>query len=55
MVLELRDGSCYPKALAGINVALACVDSAIAVLAFYQVSSVPDLNLFLYIFTHIVL
>ncbi|XP_051128429.1 uncharacterized protein LOC127249576 isoform X2 [Andrographis paniculata] len=36
-MLELRDGSkCYTEAVVGVNVGLACVDGAIAVLAFYQ-------------------
>lgn len=36
-MLELREGSCYPKALVGVNVGLACVDGVIAALAFCQV------------------
>ncbi|XP_052179483.1 tobamovirus multiplication protein 1 [Diospyros lotus] len=35
-MFELRDGSCYPKAVVGVSAALACIDGAISVLAFYQ-------------------
>ncbi|KAG5562054.1 hypothetical protein RHGRI_004936 [Rhododendron griersonianum] len=42
-MMELRYGSCYPKALLGVNVALACIDAAISAFAFYQVRSVPIL------------
>lgn len=38
-MLELRDGSCYPEAVVGVNVGLACVDGVIAFIAFYQVIS----------------
>ncbi|PSS02945.1 Tobamovirus multiplication protein [Actinidia chinensis var. chinensis] len=43
-MFELRDGSCYPKALAGMNVALACIGSAISVLAFYQLIRIQARN-----------
>ncbi|KAK3038712.1 hypothetical protein RJ639_028319, partial [Escallonia herrerae] len=43
-MLELRDGSCYPKALVAVNVALACVDGAIALLAFYQLTRIHSRN-----------
>ncbi|KAL0407484.1 UNVERIFIED_CONTAM: hypothetical protein Slati_4062300 [Sesamum latifolium] len=36
-MLELREGSCYPEAVVGVNVGLACVDAVIAFIAFYQV------------------
>lgn len=36
-MLELRDRSCYPEAVVGVNVGLACVDGVIAFIAFYQV------------------
>ncbi|KAA8514955.1 hypothetical protein F0562_018258 [Nyssa sinensis] len=36
MMFELRDGGCYPKALVVVNAALALIDGAIAVTAFYQ-------------------
>ncbi|KAL2252135.1 UNVERIFIED_CONTAM: hypothetical protein Sindi_0008200 [Sesamum indicum] len=35
-MLELREGSCYPEAVVGVNVGLACVDAVIAFIAFYQ-------------------
>ncbi|KAI8568319.1 hypothetical protein RHMOL_Rhmol02G0189100 [Rhododendron molle] len=35
-MMELRYGCCYPKALLGVNVALACIDAAISAFAFYQ-------------------
>ncbi|KAF3667957.1 putative mitochondrial inner membrane protease subunit 1-like [Capsicum annuum] len=36
-MIDLREGSCYPKSLMGVNVALASVDALIALLAFAQV------------------
>ncbi|WMV15623.1 hypothetical protein MTR67_009008 [Solanum verrucosum] len=36
-MIKLREGTCYPKALMGVNVGLASVDALIAVLAFAQV------------------
>ncbi|XAR59318.1 hypothetical protein NMG60_11015106 [Bertholletia excelsa] len=44
MKFELRDGSCYPKPLVGVNVALACFDGAIAVLAFYKLIRIHARN-----------
>lgn len=35
-MFELREGSCFPRALVGVNLALGLVDVVIAVLAFYQ-------------------
>ncbi|XP_050370375.1 tobamovirus multiplication protein 1-like [Argentina anserina] len=35
-MLELREGSCLPNVLVGVNVGLAFVDAIIAALAFYQ-------------------
>ncbi|KZV51054.1 tobamovirus multiplication protein 1-like [Dorcoceras hygrometricum] len=35
-MLELRDGSCYPKEVVGVDIGLACVDGVIAIVAFYQ-------------------
>ncbi|XP_057948939.1 tobamovirus multiplication protein 1 isoform X2 [Malania oleifera] len=35
-MLELRDGSCFPKPLVAVNVALACIDGAIVFFAFCQ-------------------
>ncbi|XP_073026601.1 uncharacterized protein [Primulina eburnea] len=35
-MLELRDGSCYPKEVVGVDIGLACVDGVIAIIAFYQ-------------------
>ncbi|KAK2985751.1 hypothetical protein RJ640_025759, partial [Escallonia rubra] len=43
-MLELRDESCYPKALVAVNVALASVDGAIALLAFYQLMRIHSRN-----------
>lgn len=40
MVGEFTEPGCYSKALVAVNLALAFVDIAIAVLAFYQVSSI---------------
>jgi hypothetical protein len=34
---ELKEGSCFPEVLVGVNVGLACVDGIIAVLAVTQV------------------
>lgn len=36
-MFELREGSCFPRVLVGVNVGLALVDGIIAVLAFCQV------------------
>lgn len=37
-MLEVREGKrCYPEAVEGVNVGLACVDGVIAFLALYQV------------------
>ncbi|XP_047315276.1 tobamovirus multiplication protein 1 [Impatiens glandulifera] len=36
LMLELRDGDCYPKILVAVNIVLACIDASIAVLAFSQ-------------------
>lgn len=36
-MFELREGSCLPKVLVGVNVGLALVDAIVAALAFYQV------------------
>ncbi|CAK9139240.1 unnamed protein product [Ilex paraguariensis] len=44
-MLELRDGSCYPKALVAVNVVLACIDGLIAVLAFAQLLRIHSRNL----------
>ncbi|KAA8519529.1 hypothetical protein F0562_013785 [Nyssa sinensis] len=44
MMFQLNDGSCYPKALVAVNVALACIDGAIAVLAFYQLIRIHSRN-----------
>jgi hypothetical protein len=38
-MLELREGSCFPRVLVVVNVVLGLVDVVIAVLAFYQVCS----------------
>ncbi|XP_031279671.1 tobamovirus multiplication protein 1-like [Pistacia vera] len=35
-MLEIREGSCLPRVLVGVNVGLVCVDSIIAILAFTQ-------------------
>ncbi|CAA2990857.1 tobamovirus multiplication 1 [Olea europaea subsp. europaea] len=43
-MLELREGSCYPKALVGVNVGLACVDGVIAALAFCQLMRIHSRN-----------
>lgn len=40
-MLELREGTCFPRLLVGVNVVLAIVDAIIAVFAFYQVCSAP--------------
>lgn len=37
-MFELRDGSCFPRVLAAVNVVLACIDGVVALLAFSQVS-----------------
>lgn len=39
-MLELREGSCFSKALVGANVGLACVDGVLSVLALIQVWAV---------------
>ncbi|KAL2473783.1 hypothetical protein Fot_49519 [Forsythia ovata] len=44
MMLELREGSCLPKALVRLNVGLACVDGLIAILAFYQLMRIHSRN-----------
>ncbi|KAM7524966.1 hypothetical protein LguiA_014868 [Lonicera macranthoides] len=44
MMLELREGSCYPKALVAVNVALAIIDGFIAVVAFYQLMRIHSRN-----------
>lgn len=37
-MLEVREGKrCYPEAVEGVNVGMACVDGVIAFLALYQV------------------
>uniref|UniRef100_A0A3Q7F258 THH1/TOM1/TOM3 domain-containing protein n=1 Tax=Solanum lycopersicum TaxID=4081 RepID=A0A3Q7F258_SOLLC len=41
-MIEWREGTCYPKALMGVNVGLASVDAVIAVLAFAQVNMIFD-------------
>ena len=38
-MFEWRDGSCFPRVLAAVNVALACIDGVIALFAFSQVSA----------------
>ncbi|XP_075106255.1 tobamovirus multiplication protein 1 isoform X3 [Nicotiana tabacum] len=43
-MFELREGSCYPKALTGVNVALASVDAVIALLAFAQLMRIHSRN-----------
>ncbi|KAL6333623.1 hypothetical protein AAG906_028808 [Vitis piasezkii] len=35
-MFELRDGSCFPRVLAAVNVALACIDGVVGLLAFFQ-------------------
>ncbi|XP_073313017.1 tobamovirus multiplication protein 1-like isoform X4 [Primulina huaijiensis] len=35
-MLELRDGSCYPKEVVGVDIGLACLDGVIAIIAFYH-------------------
>ena len=35
-MLELREGSCYPKASVAVNVPLAIIDDFITVVAFYK-------------------
>ncbi|KAK4421093.1 hypothetical protein Salat_2059800 [Sesamum alatum] len=46
-MLELREGSCYPEAVVGVNVGLACVDAVIAFIAFYQLLRIHSRNLLL--------
>ncbi|XP_011085260.1 tobamovirus multiplication protein 1 isoform X1 [Sesamum indicum] len=46
-MLELREGSCYPEAVVGVNVGLACVDAVIAFIAFYQLIRIHSRNLLL--------
>lgn len=43
-MIELREGTCYPKALMGVNVGLASVDAVIAVLAFAQLMRIHSRN-----------
>ncbi|KAL0321351.1 UNVERIFIED_CONTAM: hypothetical protein Sradi_5396600 [Sesamum radiatum] len=43
-MLELREGSCYPEAVVGVNVGLACVDAVIAFIAFYQDKNCFDVS-----------
>lgn len=51
-MFELREGSCFPRVLVGVNVVLGLVDVVIAVLAFYQVcSALFDLG-FGFLFLH---
>lgn len=42
MTFELTEDSCFPPLLLGVYVGLALLDAIIAVLAFYQVSSVSN-------------
>ena len=50
-MLELRDGSCFPRVLVGVNVGLALICAIIAVLAFYQVCCAEfDLGFFFLFF-----
>ncbi|XP_057464016.1 uncharacterized protein LOC130753871 isoform X2 [Actinidia eriantha] len=41
---ELRDASCYPKILVGVDLALACIDGVISVFAFYQLMRIQARN-----------
>ncbi|XP_062012776.1 tobamovirus multiplication protein 1-like isoform X3 [Rosa rugosa] len=43
-MFELREGSCLPKVLVGVNVGLALVDAIIAALAFYQLIRIHSRN-----------
>ncbi|XP_042064493.1 tobamovirus multiplication protein 1-like isoform X1 [Salvia splendens] len=43
-MLEVRHGSCYPEAVVGVNVGLACVDGVIAFIAFYQLIRIHSRN-----------
>ncbi|KAH6826212.1 hypothetical protein C2S53_001649 [Perilla frutescens var. hirtella] len=43
-MLELRYGNCYPEAVVGVNVGLACVDGVIAFIAFYQLIRIHSRN-----------
>lgn len=43
-MLELRDGSCFPRVLVGVNVGLALICAIIAVLAFYQLIRIHSRN-----------
>lgn len=43
-MLELRDGSCYPKEVVGVDMGLACVDGVIAIIAFYQMIRIHSRN-----------
>ncbi|PIN23457.1 hypothetical protein CDL12_03833 [Handroanthus impetiginosus] len=44
-MLELREGRrCYPEAVVGVNVGLACVDGVIAFLAIYQLMRIHSRN-----------
>lgn len=44
MMIEFRYGSCYPKALVCVNVALACIDVVISAFAFYQLIRIQARN-----------
>lgn len=46
-MVELREGTCYPKALMGVNVGLASIDAVIALLAFAQVLFFSVFSMFL--------
>ncbi|KAJ0017068.1 hypothetical protein Pint_10021 [Pistacia integerrima] len=43
-MLEIREGSCLPRVLVGVNVGLVCVDSIIAILAFTQLIRIHSRN-----------
>ncbi|KAL7102700.1 hypothetical protein ACP275_08G134500 [Erythranthe tilingii] len=43
-MMELREESCYPGAVVGVNVGLACVDAVIAFIAFYQLIRIHSMN-----------
>ncbi|KAI5331943.1 PREDICTED: tobamovirus multiplication [Prunus dulcis] len=43
-MFELREGSCFPRVLVGVNVGLALVDGIIAVLAFCQLIRIHSRN-----------
>ncbi|PSS04891.1 Tobamovirus multiplication protein like [Actinidia chinensis var. chinensis] len=44
MMNELRDASCYPKILVGVDLALACIDGGISAFAFYQLMRIQARN-----------